>query len=287
MKYEYKIHGDKGPLIVIENGLGNTMYGWFHIIEAFKIKARVLTYHRKGYGSSEGYSKERTVSNISSELKDLLEYLNISESFILVGHSFGGLITQYFSLKYPELIKGLVLVDSTSIGFEKLHSAETPKFNDLLSIETLTSGWMKIYEMEHDEFSQTLGDITNFVDKHLTESDQENMIEFLKKQERFKTVSEEMRNFKTSSDEIKSINKTLNIKLQILARDSQASIDNFVKYDLPEKEAEHYEKIWRKLQKELLLFSNNSEFTIAEGSDHCIMEEKPDYVIHAIEEVMK
>lgn len=61
---EYQLMGNKGPLIVLENGLGNTLYGWYDLVKAMAEDCRILLYHRKGYGRSENYKTARTVAQI-------------------------------------------------------------------------------------------------------------------------------------------------------------------------------------------------------------------------------
>jgi pimeloyl-ACP methyl ester carboxylesterase len=56
----------------------------------------------------------RTPSVIAGELKRVLAKVGASGPFILVGHSFGGLVAQRFALDYPDLVKGLLLLDPLS-----------------------------------------------------------------------------------------------------------------------------------------------------------------------------
>lgn len=46
-----------------------------------------------------------------NELHNLLETANIKPPYVFVGHSLGGFIGRYFTSKYPDLVKGMLLLD--------------------------------------------------------------------------------------------------------------------------------------------------------------------------------
>jgi pimeloyl-ACP methyl ester carboxylesterase len=49
---------------------------------------------------------------VNQDLRRLLKGLSLPAPFVLVGHSFGGLIAQSFAIRYAELVCGVVLLDS-------------------------------------------------------------------------------------------------------------------------------------------------------------------------------
>src|SRR6185437_13614471 len=49
--------------------------------------------------------------NATHELEALLERAAFPAPYVIVGHSFGGLIARLFQQRHPDLIAGLVLVD--------------------------------------------------------------------------------------------------------------------------------------------------------------------------------
>ncbi|WBW94977.1 alpha/beta fold hydrolase [Oceanirhabdus sp. W0125-5] len=283
---EYEIYGDKGPLIVIENGLGNSIYLWYKVVESLKNEVRILLYHRKGYGNSEDYKSERTVANISNELNELLDNIGIDEEFILLGFSFGGMIAQYYAMNNQERLNGLILLDSTSKDYEKLIEDRTPTLNSMFSVKALTDNWMSTYRLSPEEFSKSMGEREN-KDEHLPDDLHEKMMSFMKNQRLYKTISDEMLCYKKSSKGIEAKYKQLNIELIVLSRDPEESIKNYVNYELPEKEAIVFEEISSALQRDLLSLSCKSKQIIAKGSDHCIMDEKPTYVIDSIREMVR
>jgi pimeloyl-ACP methyl ester carboxylesterase len=104
--------GDKGPTVVFESGIGGTSLNWFALQEAVSGFARTVAYDRCGLGWSSACITERTPSNIARELRLMLRGASIEPPYILVGHSFGGLVVRAYAADFPEDVSGVVLVDA-------------------------------------------------------------------------------------------------------------------------------------------------------------------------------
>jgi pimeloyl-ACP methyl ester carboxylesterase len=103
--------GSGGPTVLFEAGIAATNLNWFYIQETVSRFTGTASYDRGGLGWSSPCRTARTPGNIALELHDLLETANIKPPYILVGHSFGGLVMRRFALLYPEDVQGIVLVD--------------------------------------------------------------------------------------------------------------------------------------------------------------------------------
>lgn len=102
----------QGPVTVIfESGMSDSIEVWGDIPDSVAKYARVFLYDRAGVGKSESIDRKRTIPNMVDELHSILENRSIDPPYILVGHSLGGLITRYYSDKYPSEVKGLLLLD--------------------------------------------------------------------------------------------------------------------------------------------------------------------------------
>jgi len=104
--------GSGSPAVIFESGIAATSQNWANLQKAVGKFALSVAYDRDGLGWSSPASSERTPSNIARELHDVLREAGIPPPYVLVGHSFGGLVSRRFALDYPDEVIGLVLVDA-------------------------------------------------------------------------------------------------------------------------------------------------------------------------------
>ena len=94
--------------------------------------ARAIVYDRAGLGWSSPSPYERTPSNIVRELRLLLRKAAIPPPYILVGHSFGGVVARRFAIDHPSEVSGLVLVDPMRTEDWDHQSGQKPSQSDEL-----------------------------------------------------------------------------------------------------------------------------------------------------------
>ena len=58
--------------------------------------------------------KPLTGKEMTANLQVLLHHYHLNPPYIIVGHSYGGIIAQYFARQYPKQVKSVVFVDATS-----------------------------------------------------------------------------------------------------------------------------------------------------------------------------
>ena len=108
----YMVEKGMGPITVLfDSGIAATHLNWCDIQEQIAQFAGTVSYDRCGLGWSSSSPSDRTPSNAARELHDALKFAGISPPYVLVGHSFGGMVMRRFALLYPDEVAGLVLVD--------------------------------------------------------------------------------------------------------------------------------------------------------------------------------
>lgn len=109
--------GEGIPIVLLHGGPGSTHHGFHPYFSSANKFARVIYYDQRGCGVSDYQRGEKyTADQAVDDLENLRKKLNI-QKWVVLGHSYGGLLAQRYSLKYPESFAGIVLVGS-SLGME-------------------------------------------------------------------------------------------------------------------------------------------------------------------------
>jgi pimeloyl-ACP methyl ester carboxylesterase len=99
------------PTVVFESGIAASSQNWCEMQRRVAEYARTVSYDRAGLGWSCESDCARTPANLARELRELLRVAGTAGPYVLVGHSFGGLIARRFAAEYADDVAGVVLVD--------------------------------------------------------------------------------------------------------------------------------------------------------------------------------
>jgi pimeloyl-ACP methyl ester carboxylesterase len=102
-----------GPLVVLESGAGGTVASWQPVHAEVAAFARVCAYDRPATGASGPPPAGLTAASYAQFLRDALIAAGEKPPYLMVGHSFGGLIGMLYAEQRTSEIAGLVLVDSS------------------------------------------------------------------------------------------------------------------------------------------------------------------------------
>ena len=103
--------GSGTPVVVLEAGIAASSVSWSLVQKRIANLTSVLSYDRAGFGWSDVVGAPCTAAYAACQLADLLVRVGPRTPFILVGHSFGGLIARRYQQQFPKRVAGMVLVD--------------------------------------------------------------------------------------------------------------------------------------------------------------------------------
>lgn len=106
--------GQGGPAVVLINGSGGPLAGWQRVFTGIAAQTTTLAYNRPGVGRSAPPAEAQTAAAMVTSLHRLLATLALAPPYVLVGHSFGGLIANLFARRHPAAVAGVLLLEATA-----------------------------------------------------------------------------------------------------------------------------------------------------------------------------
>lgn len=112
VKFSYTSKGS-GTTIVFLHGFLENKSMWNGITESLPRALRKVSVDLPGHGESDNLGYIHTMEEMAEMVKALLDELKLKKVF-LAGHSMGGYVALALAEIYPELIKGIILMNSTA-----------------------------------------------------------------------------------------------------------------------------------------------------------------------------
>jgi pimeloyl-ACP methyl ester carboxylesterase len=108
-----------GPNIVFLHGFTGSTRDWDHQRSLFSNQYQTLAVDHRGHGNSDApaFEEDYSIYQFCEDVYVLLKKMEI-DTCCLVGHSMGGFMALQFVLDHPEMVKALVLVDTSSGEWE-------------------------------------------------------------------------------------------------------------------------------------------------------------------------
>jgi pimeloyl-ACP methyl ester carboxylesterase len=289
--------GEGSPTVILEAGWGDWSLQWQPLQEEISTFTRVCSYDRSGTGFSDIRPEGRTVQQMSDELATLLETANIEAPYILVGHSFGGMIVRLYASQYPENIAGIVLLDSVHPDFYS--DTINAKFPELAEgQDSVVSQFEETAEMlSNAPIPRNLAplfipdsDVAYFLPEELRKDwKQQVMIP-----EYFQSMVGSINVLDESVEQVTGTNLQ-DIPLTVIAAGKSYLATAIIRpqnelapnYAIAEENIEEYTSVWLDFQEDLANLSTNSTLIIAEESGHYIHYDQPELVLNAIRQLVE
>jgi pimeloyl-ACP methyl ester carboxylesterase len=104
--------GSGSPTVILEAGLKRSSADWRDSQRTLARTTRTCAYDRAGDGSSVGPDRVHDAADDIRDLQQLLFSARIEPPYVLVGHSYGGLLTRLYAHRHPRDVAAVVLVDA-------------------------------------------------------------------------------------------------------------------------------------------------------------------------------
>ena len=103
----------KGNAVVLLHGFLENQTMWQDLVPELSKKHRIITIDLLGHGETECLGYVHSMEDNAEIVQAVLSKLRIRKA-VFVGHSMGGYVALAFAELYPENVRGLVLMNSTS-----------------------------------------------------------------------------------------------------------------------------------------------------------------------------
>jgi len=103
----------KGTAVVLLHGFLENQTMWNAFLPELSKKYRIITIDLLGHGETESLGYIHSMEDQADMVHHILHELKIRKA-VLVGHSMGGYVALAFAELYPDAMKGLFLLNSTS-----------------------------------------------------------------------------------------------------------------------------------------------------------------------------
>ena len=107
----YQVDGEGPPLVFMHCWTGNRSF-YFEQVARFCSAYRCISFDFPGHGES-GEGDQYSIERFGEITEGLMEVLGV-EGAVFAGHSLGGMVGLYLALEHPDLVRGLILLDTSS-----------------------------------------------------------------------------------------------------------------------------------------------------------------------------
>ncbi len=111
-RLHYRCEGDGMPAVIFDAGIAASSLTWTRVQPEVARFTRACSYDRAGLAWSEVGTTPRSMATLVDELHQVIQHARLPGPYVLVGHSFGGLVNRAFARAHPGEVAGLVFVDT-------------------------------------------------------------------------------------------------------------------------------------------------------------------------------
>ncbi|WP_157247881.1 alpha/beta fold hydrolase [Nonomuraea typhae] len=286
--------GEGGPTVVILPGMTDNGLGWVHVRRGLVPGQRVWQYDRAGLGWSEGPSwwEWRGCSALADELHEVLEASGEPGPFLLVGHSMGGEIARLYVARHRDQVAGMVLVDAPSERmtwmieeFGWRDAGPLRHWGSALRYAVMPCGLVRarlLLAIRRGEEPDMLRRMRQRLPAELVELGM--ALELTSGQRRAEVLEDLGR---AGAIKVLEAGRTHfgNLPLTVISKAPYPAADTYYGdyfASRPPEVAERYNRVWARIQTDLVSLSDDSTLIVAERAAHNIQADEPELIVKAV-----
>jgi pimeloyl-ACP methyl ester carboxylesterase len=278
------VSGEGGPPVVMEAATWDLALTWSKVQPEVAMLTTTVAYDRAGLGWSETSRAPRTASPMVDELRGLLRAAELRPPYVMVGHSFGGLVSRLFAFRYPDEVVGMVLVDAA-------HEDQLQRFPPEVREAQPTLYAMQLEHLRGIRDQLAAGAAVDPAMLGIPQGLPEDVLAGYRavaasSPSRIETMIAELEGLEVSQDEIRAdADAGLgDIPLMVISHGEPAPLPPIVRGGPDVGDA--YEASWQGMQEDLSRLSSRGSRIVADGSMHMIHHDRPELVVGAIRDVI-
>lgn len=117
--------GKQGPLVFAIHGITATHISWLSLADEVSEQYQLIAIDLRGRGKSANVSGPWGLAEHASDVMAVLDYLDIEQVDILLGHSMGAFVAAILGAEHPERFKQLIFLDGGIPVIEELPEGVT------------------------------------------------------------------------------------------------------------------------------------------------------------------
>lgn len=158
MNYQiYQWGNPQNTSLVFLHGLGSTGLA-FGEVATYLTEYHVISFDLPGHGYSTALEEEKNYlpSNLIKMIEEIISTYLKNKTFYLIGHSFGADLAIHFGARYPQQIKGVVLLDGGYMSGKDIGTTLEKELKDVESFceNVRFPSWKEFFNSEKGELSR-------------------------------------------------------------------------------------------------------------------------------------
>lgn len=141
----YQLSGEQGPPLLFIHGMWGDHSQFAHQVERFAPCHRVLAPDLLGHGQSDKPEMALSMEGFAEQLATLCRQVGLRR-VVAVGHSLGGAVAVTLAARHPELVRGVMCLDTTLLATARAKKQALPAMLARLASEPPTealAAWLE------------------------------------------------------------------------------------------------------------------------------------------------